>query len=410
MISRVLGAVVGLSLFAWAVDPHLFQFHQDGFAVLRWALIGFVFLLLILARTPSIWSRLRPVGLLAGLLLPSVIFSGDPFQSTIEYVRLASCLALFALLYRTPRRAEAALRAAIWISCAITVSSVALYIAGTAEAFDYAPDRTRIAGVTTHPNLLALCAAISLIAAWFNVGMPLKGVLNLMARALLGGASVVCVSATDSRTGLLMIGMIPLAAVVIRIGMRLPLVQCKILSMLVIAGVSIIPIALSHPVFSLEGLETGRALSTAERFAAWREAYSIFTANPVFGQGLGREIDVGTLYSNAGSLRYAHNVFLTYSAGAGILGALGTLLLLYVTSGVSARLIRSSAAERGCAFTSILALIAFAAVDGGLQGVMLSQLLFAVFLGTGANAVTRPILQKIQPTLSLWSASKLTAR
>lgn len=121
--------------------------------------------------------------------------------------------------------------------------------------------------------------------------------------------------------------------------------------------------------------ETLSLYGPAGRFALWQASWESFGANPIFGNGLGRTVD---LIEERIGVRYAaHNIYLQLLADAGIIGLFSFLLLVVVFFKHLRRVLRQAPATQWFALGWAGAMVAY--LSHGLVDHALFQPAFTAF-------------------------------
>lgn len=386
--------LVVVNLILWIVDPSLL-FLDTSFAFFRW--LGTVAILLLSAVIVASRKSMRGIGSPLLLMLLAVgVLSSDRFLASIaEYLRLAACIGLFTLLRRSAKFSQAAYLGLKHVTQFFVLGSTILLVMSDAS-FASEVDRTRYAGLAAHPNILSFTAAVALCFAVGRIAHVATPRWSKFPALLMAGCSIFCIYASDSRAGFAMVVLLLVYAGVSRIRQKKPL-QLSMRSLLImLVGATVLPLFMLGGTLSFESDSFQRQLSVVERVLAWERAVEIFASHPFVGGGLATTFDIADS-AKAEGLLYAHNAYLTYAARMGLVGVLAfTLVLLVIARGIRVGISSSVWDSRRVVATSLLIVaIPFFAIDGGLQGIQVSQYVLAIAL---ACLLGRPDQAVIVPT------------
>jgi hypothetical protein len=161
-----------------------------------------------------------------------------------------------------------------------------------------------------------------------------------------------------------------------------------------------------------------RELSDQERAAIWQDCVANFASSPVAGVGLGmpvssieRRSTVGAEDERTGPVWYCHSAVLNYFSAAGLLGGSAVIFLVVGTlsslgRGLAATRYGETLAKAGQGWAimygnaGVVVTLPFAFIEGGLQGMMPSLLVWFLAFGVARRRVPH---QKTQGTGSTQS-------
>lgn len=294
---------------------------------------------------PTAYCLLPVAAVLPGLILAAERLPAADWWLAASYAaRLLALLALIplgALVLRHPRRVVAIFLAVVALLALVGLLQFWLLpstfaVAALAPHFCLLPsDFCLVSGFDPHPSrlfstwldpnllggLFVLVLAVLLGWAgaahgsgwWFRPGMLLAGVLALAALFL-----------TKSRTSLLALAVVALAALLLQRPWR---------RMVAVASAGLIGLALLPGLAARLGAISFEDPTTALRFSSWRQALEQWTNFPVFGLGYNaygaEQLAVGNIrnpaiHSRAG----ADNSFLTLAATTGVWGIAFSLVAI----------------------------------------------------------------------------------
>jgi O-antigen ligase len=334
--TKLAGLVLALAwLAAITVGPHA-RGRAIDIVSAQPMLVGLLVLFLGWTAISAVWAQEPPVA----------------YETTYRY---ALNFILFAIVFTAVASER---RAATWIYWAFVTGAVISCLYGLAvgagsEAFNEVGEPTRLTGAGIDPNGLATVLVGGMTLA---LGLAVVSRRAPLLRLLALGAAGLCalgVMLTLSRAGLLALGAVIIAGVVVasRKRGRLLVVACLGLTAIV-AYFAVI----AGPEARERVTEVG---SGSGRTDIWTVGWRMFEDNAVSGVGAGNfsvtsleyafepgAIDAGTLRSDQGEGKVAHNVYLETLAELGIVG-LGLLLAIFVYSVTAAARAASNFARNG---------------------------------------------------------------
>jgi O-Antigen ligase len=398
-------------IFTWAINyekiigPAVFSVQAIGRWIFVVCILGCTAMLLSIPQ--NLWNRGAALLLSMGLLVPSLVWSGDQIQSWANFSRFLSevsiiliCFSVPSLIFFMPRVLRFTSNvivffSALWIVfCPDADVSQPLIEAGTRL--------NRQAGITGHYNLLGFFCAICVASFLSSENILEKR--GLVTRWLILGIALFCSYKTDSRVTWLMM-LTTLAFLVFWRARRTRAARKNgkvfILSLfLVILTLVSIPLYVAAAGWgdSLADNDDGYSQSNYERVIAWRKSLEIFGDHVCCGQGFGRIIPLGyeTWDGVPVELGYSHNFVLNSLANSGLFGVSFGLVLLYLTTSIlvetlplrgmsagggEAAFDRSMLREMGFCAAIVINVLEFSATDGGLQGSHAVNIIFAIALG-----------------------------
>jgi O-antigen ligase len=250
----------------------------------------------------------------------------------------------------------------------------------------------RLEGVTMHPNVLALVAAVFAILPEDSEGRAPR--LRRLLRLAAGGATVIL---TQSLLGFAILVIWVLAQAGGWVLGRLTAVHAQQATRLLL--VSAVCVFLITPFITTQ-VDLNDVLrlvaddpSQVIRVKLWHSAWLTLLDNPVLGSGFG-SLDLVTDHEFA----YSHSVVMDYLRSTGILGGMAMLLLLY-------QVIRATFAlpmeDTGLVAPNIpvalpiaFAIIMFSSAEAGLQQLPLSWVMLWFAVGFGVWT-TKPSVEKV---------------
>lgn len=374
--------LVAVNLAIWIFDASLLQ-SEVAVALLRWAGIGVLVSLAIITVTLRRRAQWRPALTILFLLGIGVFSSEYLFESFAEYLRLAACVGLYVVLQRDARYSRVAFDSLGHVAQIVVLGSTLLILVSESLYVSDSLHRARYSGLTPHPNILSFVAAVALC---FSVGQFTsrdKARWSKSVAALVACCSLYSIYVSDSRAGLLMIvAALSYSVICLLWRQRFAQIGLGVNSIFVaLIAITIFPILTVGSVPSLESGNYQRQLSTTERILAWENAANTFIANPFFGGGLATSFKIDDQSETSGLL-YAHNAYLTYAASIGLFGVFGfTLILRAIARGIYCGTISAYRDYRQLIAASLLVIsVPFFTVEGGLQGVQITQYVLAIAL------------------------------
>ncbi|MEJ7635443.1 O-antigen ligase family protein [Aeromicrobium sp.] len=252
---------------------------------------------------------LAAAGCLVAVGLISSVANPEPFVNLNIMLRLvvgALLLPVLFMLWRPPR--------------AVLVTFAIAYVAGNvvnvvqSVAFGATSFENRYIGLTTHPNVLGLCALLGLALVPFIYQELPKAYAWIVVGA--GGTCAYGIWISGSRAALL---------VAVAVAVLYPVLSKSIETAVLLFGVSILPAYVVGRILTsgevqnniLGRLVGGGSASASDqvREQVAQKALDKFLANPIVGGGFGEVLE-------------AHNVYLQIAAACGLVGAVFYVILL----------------------------------------------------------------------------------
>jgi O-antigen ligase len=326
----------------------------------------------------------------------SLLNSASPSDAAGPIARVFVLFGLFAPLAIAHSKAIQKnmlfLMGGIFVNCIITLLQASLF-PGIADALSINPTRPdisdigRFQGLTSHPNIIGLSAALAVLLAFglfsFDAYRHIRGRLVLIMSvcapaALLSGSRTVFVS--------LIPGMIVLA---IFQKQRRRLLMRVLVALIVFWG------GLTYVAPAVVSQFGERLDSTGSDFYSdygrlWSAVYAVqeISQKPIIGWGIDHIDDAGlTLVPWTGELVGAHNTFLKYWNAMGLLGAIGFLTLFVVPVRQILRLLKKNPSKTSTeALVLALACYAFLFIVSNLGPFDYNRFLYIPLFAFGGYA------------------------
>jgi O-antigen ligase len=315
-----------------------------------------ILLLLFTPRTLRLPSRQATILwggwlVLLGSVLSLVNVSnwGEAAGAFARFVVLYGLFSPLALIHSAEIRKNLLfLLGGIFVNCFITLLQGTVF-PGIADTLSINPtkpdisDSGRFQGLTSHPNIIGLCAALAIL---IGIGL-LSFDANKHLRGRLIVVNVVCsIAALFSGSRAVWVSLVP-GLVVLAISQKRR--RQSILRMLVAVAVMwAAAIYLAPGVITQFGerLDTSGSNIYSDYGRLWSAVYTVveISQKPFIGWGIDHLDDAGlTEVPWTGEVVGAHNTFLKYWHGAGLLGAVGFLALFLVPAKRMVQLLKAGA-------------------------------------------------------------------
>lgn len=377
-------------------------------------------------RRPA-WTPWPLLALAAALAL-SIPASGDRARSVIELARVCSFVLLALVAARLPASVSTlAVRSVIWTSIIITLVSAVFGVAHVAAAMQDG----RLIGASWHPALIGFIANVALAGVFSGVVKLRSKVLGRLAQLITIGAVLYVLRSSDSRTGEIVAVLIVLAAAArpllasilgteknrrVAVAIAVPITLCIFIAPMAI-GVIYRQTAL--------GGEGARAGSIQERVKIWSEASDAFISNPLTGSGFAsggpitKRYDAREGYGRTAELPYYHSFFpnsaatggaITLAAAAWVIADIVACILRGF--GRSAELDKEPLETAYVAAFMLLPILGFALLEGGLQGMYVTYIVWILSISAirNANPPRKPSLQRRPPPQAIRPRARAQAR
>jgi hypothetical protein len=250
----------------------------------------------------------------------------------------------------------------------------------------------RLQGITMHPNVLALVAAVFAMLPQDEGGRAPQ--LRRWLRLAAGGATVLL---TQSLLGFAMLVIWILAHVAgWTIGRLMSLQSQQVTRFLLVSAATVFLITpfitTQVDLNDILRLVSGDP-SQVIRVQLWHSAWLTLLQNPVLGSGFG-SLDLVTEHEFA----YSHSVVMDYLRSTGILGCMAMLVLLYqivrTTFALPSEEANLVTPNVSVALPIAFAIIMFSSAEAGLQQLPLSWIMLWFAVGFGVWT-TKPVAEKV---------------
>ncbi len=309
-----------------------------GVLVLVW-----IYTMLARQRRPEVSPAVRLFVVVAAALviwgLLSALWAADPHNAVSEAARLAQGPLLMVVIVAFVQT-ESALMTLCYVYVAGAALSAGAGLSGLVHSNAQPGQGSggRLAGGVGDPNFLAAVLVSALALSLFMALVPGR---SRVYSAVMLGMSALCLVAvflTESRGGVIALGVVVILAIVFAGRARAQIVAMS----LVVGSIAAMYLVLFAPPHALSRLSDVRAGGGAGRTDLWSIALRVFEAHPVRGVGLGNFTVVSPIYAVTADNNLpradivvtqgapTHNTYLQIAAELGIVGELLLLGVLGV--------------------------------------------------------------------------------
>ena len=370
-------------------------------------------------------AALRPAAVALGLLLVwmtlSIVWAADPSEAWREdktWYLAAAAFVVIATTMTSPRHVRLlAVAFVLGALLSILVGLTGKGISTTANAIELAA-RQRFSGGAGDPNYLAA----GLVAAIALAGGLLPSARRPVAKLALGAAiaaMAAALAATESRGGLIAVGVAILTAIVIARGHRL---QATAFAVFAIAAAGTYFLATPSALDRVTSFDAGGAGRTELWTVAWRESGD----HPVLGVGLGGfPVEAKKYVREPGTLTFVsaiaeqptvtHNVYLQQLAETGIVGLALLLAVFGACVAAAARAARrfEAAGETSLAVlarSAVVAMLAFLTASFFISNSTDSRLWIVLALGPALLGAAGGVAPRTAQQVRLATQGSITRR
>ena len=270
------------------------------------------------------------------LLLATVVVSDivaiDPDYAVDKTFKLVRVMAFYFLVINVVRT-RASMHRVLWV---LVVTGLISASFGLYEYY-FTPevlDDLRITGTYDDPLGLAYAMAALLPIVWYLLKHNSKPVVRIFF-AITGLIFLYCLMLTGARSGIL-IALVVMILIALR--EKHAVLYITILSLIIMVGLLVMPVSVQTRLGLITGADTS-AEASAEASTERRSTYTpyaiqLFLEKPLIGFGLGgfaesySQSEYRFLRSEEDVRRVAHNMYLEFAVGTGLLGLIPFIMLL----------------------------------------------------------------------------------